>query len=84
LWGSCFRKKIGNKALLFGAIGGTIPDFDVFIGSLLYTNEIDTMLFHCGFMHSILFSVLGAFLLGWLVHKLYDTGKRENTTTKRD
>ena len=25
-------KKIGNKALLFGAIGGTIPDLDVFLG----------------------------------------------------
>ncbi len=69
-------KKIGNKALFFGAIGGTIPDLDVFIGGLLYNNEIDAMLFHRGFMHSILFSVLAAFLLGWLVHKLYDIGKR--------
>ena len=77
-------KKIGNKALLFGAIGGTIPDLDVFIGNLLYHNQIDAMLFHRGFMHSILFSVLGAFLLGWLVHKLYNTGQREHTTTRRD
>ena len=29
-------KKIGNKALLFGAIGGTIPDLDVFLG-ICYT-----------------------------------------------
>jgi inner membrane protein len=28
-------KKIGNKALLFGAIRGTITDLDVFIGKLL-------------------------------------------------
>ena len=77
-------KKIGNKALLFGAIGGTIPDLDVFVGSLLYGNEIDAMLFHRGFMHSILFSVLAAFLLGWLVHKLYDSGKRLQTTTQKD
>ena len=47
-------KKIGNRALLFGAIGGTIPDLDVFIGSLLYGNEIDAMVFHRGIMHSIL------------------------------
>ncbi|MEC8133776.1 MAG: metal-dependent hydrolase, partial [Bacteroidota bacterium] len=33
-------KKIGNKALLFGAIGGTIPDLDVFVGNWLYDNEI--------------------------------------------
>ena len=77
-------KKIGNKALLFGAIGGTIPDLDVFVGGWLYGNEIDAMLFHRGFMHSILFSVLGAFLFGWLVHKLYNTGKRKNTTTQKD
>lgn len=77
-------KKIGNKALLFGAIGGTIPDLDVFVGSLLYGNEIDAMLFHRGFMHSVLFSVLAAFLLGWLVHKLYNSGKRLHTTTQKD
>ncbi|SEQ96645.1 inner membrane protein [Hyunsoonleella jejuensis] len=77
-------KKIGNKALLFGAIGGTIPDLDVLVGSWLYGNEIDAMLFHRGFMHSILFSILAAFLLGWLVHKLYDLGKRRGTTTQKD
>jgi inner membrane protein len=77
-------KKIGNKALLFGAIGGTIPDLDVYVGNLLYGNEIDAMLFHRGFMHSILFSVLAAFLLGWLVYKLYNSGKRFNTTTQNN
>ena len=77
-----FGKKIGNKALLFGAIGGTIPDLDVFVGNLLFGNEIDAMLFHRGFMHSILFSVLAAFLLGWLVYKLYNSGKRNGTTTQ--
>lgn len=77
-------KKIGNKALLFGAIGGTIPDLDVLVGALLFGNDIDALLFHRGFMHSILFSVLAAFLLGWLVHKLYNTGKRLHTTTTKD
>ena len=33
-------KKIGRKAAILGAIGGTIPDLDVFIGRLLYQNEI--------------------------------------------
>jgi inner membrane protein len=63
-------RKIGNKGLLFGAMGGTIPDLDVFFGGLIYTNEIDIMLFHRGFMHSILFSVLAGFLFGWLAFKL--------------
>ena len=46
-------KKIGNKAILFGAIGGTIPDLDVIIGRLYYTNEIDNLAFHRGFTHSV-------------------------------
>lgn len=77
-------KKIGNKALLFGAIGGTIPDLDVLVGAWLYSNEIDSMLFHRGFMHSILFSVLAAFALGWLFYRLYNSGKRKNSTTQKD
>ena len=77
-------KKIGNKALLFGAIGGTIPDLDVFIGKLLYNNEIQAMAFHRGFMHSILFAVLGAFLFGWITYKLYNTGTRKETTTQKN
>ena len=77
-------KKIGNKALLFGAIGGTIPDLDVFTSRWLYGNEIDIMAAHRGFSHSIVFSILGAYLFGWLVHKVYDRGKRQWTTSRSD
>ena len=61
-------KKIGNKALLYGAIAGTIPDFDVIIGSL--TDTITAIEWHRGFSHSLLFSVLLAPVLGWFVNKL--------------
>ena len=77
-------KKIGNKALLFGAIGGTIPDLDVFIGKFLYNNEIQAMAFHRGFMHSLLFATLSAFLFGWFTYTLYNTGIRRETTTQKD
>ena len=77
-------KKIGNRALLFGAIGGTIPDLDVFIGSFLYNNEIQAMAFHRGFMHSILFAFLGCFAFGWITYKLYNTKKRTGTTQLKD
>jgi inner membrane protein len=77
-------KKIGNKALLFGAIAGTIPDLDVFIGRFLYSNEIQAMAFHRGFMHSILFAILGCFIFGWCTHKLYNTDKRKDTTTLKN
>ncbi len=77
-------KKIGNKAILFGAIGGTIPDLDVLVGKYLFGNDIDAMLFHRGFMHSVLFSILAAFILGWGVYRLYNSGKRRHTTTQKD
>ena len=77
-------RKIGNKALLFGAIAGTIPDLDVFVGSLLYGNEIDAMLFHRGFMHSIFFAFIAAFALGWIVHRLYNNGRRKGTATQKE
>ncbi|MBT8257763.1 MAG: metal-dependent hydrolase [Bacteroidia bacterium] len=77
-------KKIGNKAMLFGAIGGTIPDLDVFVGRWLYSNEIDINAFHRGFMHSIVFAIIASIVLGWLIHRLYDKGKRQNSTTVTD
>ena len=77
-------KKIGNKALLFGAIGGTIPDLDVILGHLFFANSIDQLAFHRGFMHSILFALVSPFAFGWITHKLYDKGKRKNTTTLKD
>ena len=73
--------KIGNKALLYGAIGGTIPDLDVFVGRWLFNNEIDINAFHRGFMHSIVFAILASIILGWIVFKLYDKGKRRHGTT---
>ena len=56
-------KKIGNKALLFGALGGTIPDLDVFVGKWLFDNEIQSMAFHRGFMHSISFALMAVNLV---------------------
>jgi len=61
-------KKVGNKALLYGAIAGTIPDLDVMVGSL--TDTITAIEWHRGFSHSLLFCVLLAPILGWFVSKL--------------
>jgi len=60
-------KKIGNKAMLWGALAGTIPDLDVyqsFLFDALTANEL-----HRGFSHSILFSIILAPILAWLVVK---------------
>jgi len=62
-------KKIGNRAMLWGAVGGTIPDMDV-LGKY-FLSEIDNLAFHRGISHSILFSIIGAFLFGWLIYTMY-------------
>ena len=64
-------KKVGNRAMLWGAIGGTIPDLDV-IGNL-FLDEVGALAFHRGISHSFLFAVLAPLLFGWLVHRLYDS-----------
>jgi len=69
----CLGKKIGNRAMLWGGIGGTIPDLDV-IGNL-FLGEAEALAFHRGISHSITFAVFGAVLFGWLIDKLYNTNK---------
>ncbi|MGB3143234.1 MAG: metal-dependent hydrolase [Maribacter sp.] len=61
-------KKVGNKAMLYGAIAGTIPDLDVIARYLVDT--VTATEWHRGFSHSIVFSVLFAPLFGWLVWKI--------------
>lgn len=62
-------KKIGNRAILWGAIAGTIPDLDVLTGP--FVSELQELVFHRGFSHSIVFSVIGAYGIAWIVHQLY-------------
>lgn len=62
-------KKVGNKAMLWGAIAGTIPDLDVFIK--YFTDDITSTLLHRGFSHSLLFCILLSPILGWLTSKIY-------------
>lgn len=62
-------KKIGNKAMLYGAIAGTIPDLDVLLNFVM--DEISATAMHRGFSHSLLFCVLLAPFLGWLIFKLF-------------
>ena len=65
-------KKIGNKAMLYGAIAGTIPDLDVLAS--YFTDTVTALSIHRGFTHSIVFSILFAPIFGWLVSR-YETYK---------
>ena len=69
-------KKLGNKAMFWGALGGTIPDLDVITSPLL--SEIDALVFHRGFSHSIFFAVVGGGTFGWLIHQLYNSSYYKN------
>lgn len=60
-------KKIGNKAMLYGAIAGTIPDLDVI--SSFFTDTVTALEIHRGFTHSILFSVIFAPIFALVVLK---------------
>ncbi|UMB52892.1 metal-dependent hydrolase [Lutibacter sp. A64] len=60
-------KKVGNKAMLYGAIAGTIPDLDII--SSYFTDTVTAISIHRGFTHSIVFAVLFAFIFGWIVSK---------------
>ena len=57
-------RKIGTKAMLLGALGGTIPDFDV--AATFFTDTVTALEIHRGFTHSIVFAISFGLLFGWL------------------
>ncbi len=69
-------KKIGNKAMLYGAIAGTIPDLDVLAS--YFTDTVTALAIHRGFTHSIVFSVLMAPIFSWLVTRYESYKNKKN------
>lgn len=63
-------KKIGNRAMVWGAIAGTIPDLDVISNGFM--TPIDALAFHRGPTHSFLFEIIMALIMGWTIHKFYN------------
>jgi inner membrane protein len=63
-------KKVGNKALFWGAVCGTIPDLDVLLSPFL--SDLQELSAHRGFSHSIVFSCLLAPLIGTAIWFLYE------------
>lgn len=62
-------RKVGNRAMLWGAIGGTIPDLDVLAN--LTTDSMSALAYHRAFTHSLTFGFLAPAILGLVVHRLY-------------
>ncbi|MES2616510.1 MAG: metal-dependent hydrolase [Bacteroidota bacterium] len=68
-------KKIGNKAQLFGAIAGTIPDLDVLV--TWYLNDpLAEIVIHRSYSHALFVHILLAIPFAWLTHRLF---KRQQT-----
>lgn len=70
-------KKIGSRAMLWGAIAGTIPDLDVLLRFV--TDEITATEMHRGFSHSLVFSILASPALAWVAHRIHQRKRPEAT-----
>jgi len=64
-------RKLGNRAMFWGAVGGTIPDLDIITKPLM--SEVQSLAFHRGISHSFFFAILGGLGFGWLIYKLYES-----------
>lgn len=62
-------RRVGNRALLWGGIAGTLPDLDVLANAV--TDPVSALAYHRAFTHSISFAVLAAPIIGLAVHRLY-------------
>ncbi len=62
-------KAEGNRAMLWGAIAGTIPDLDILIYP--FVDEVQELAIHRGLSHSILFAVAASPPLGMLLSRIY-------------
>ena len=66
-------KKVGKKALLWGAVLGTIPDLNVFIP---LGGTVNDFVYHRGFSHSLFILALLSPIIAWLITKIHSETKR--------
>ena len=66
-------RKVGNRAMLWGGICGTIPDLDVLSNAV--SDPMSALAYHRAFTHSLAFAALAAPILGLAIHRVY--GGRE-------
>ena len=70
-------RQAGNKAPLWGAALGTLPDLDVLANPFL--TEAQALVFHRSLTHSFVFAIGMALLLGWVLRWLHGP----NTSRRR-
>lgn len=64
-------RKVGRKAIGWGAFAGTLPDLDILAYPFL--SPVGELYFHRGPTHALLFAPLVAPILGWLVWRFYQS-----------
>ena len=65
-------KKVGRKALIWGAILGTLPDLDVLIP---LGSPVDDFVYHRGFSHSLFLLTALSPVFAWLITKVHGNTK---------
>lgn len=73
--------KVGRKAVVWGAILGTLPDLDVF---LPYGGEVESFTYHRGFSHSLLVHLLLSPIIAWLISKLHSRGSQNRKQYQKE
>ena len=66
-------KKVGKKALVWGAVIGTLPDLDVFIP---LGSPVNDFVYHRSFSHSVFVLAILSPLIAWLISKVHPDTKR--------
>jgi inner membrane protein len=66
-------QKVGRKALVWGAVLGTLPDLDVFIP---LGGPVDDFVYHRSFSHSLILLALLSPIMAWLITKIHPDTKR--------
>jgi len=70
--------KVGNKAIFWGGVAGTLPDLDILAYPLM--DQIAQLGWHRGPSHAFFFLTIAAPILAFVIHKI----KRREETTWRD
>ena len=69
-------RKIGNKAILWGAIAGTLPDLDVFVP---LGDVVKDFTYHRSASHSLFMLALATPLLVWPINKIHPSLREHRT-----
>ncbi len=62
-------RQLGNRAIVWGAVFGTLPDMDVVLSP--FQDSVQFLVHHRGLSHSLLAVAVVSPLLGWLFTKWY-------------